>query len=175
MDNDKTDKNTSHHHWGEPLAYLRFVSRLRPLAYTSEFGEGFRNVFPKLVVPAYLLSGTYVIADIGHNSYIHYKRNDMLATKYQILDSSLWHTSASMVLPSLTVHQVVKRTTQLCNKGMIPGKIKKFAPVVIGLGIIPFIIGPIDKGTDLMMDYLVRPFYPNEIKNSLILGHDSPI
>ena len=45
----------------------------------------------------------------------------------------------------------------------IPGKLGKAIPSLIGIASIPFIIHPIDNGTDYNLDKFVRPYYPVNI------------
>lgn len=74
-----------------------------------------------------------------------------------------WHTSASLVVPSITIHTFVNTVSKIpVFKTQIPGtkeKILKSVPSILGLGLIPFIIHPIDHGTDYVMDKFIRPFY----------------
>ena len=154
----------------------------RPLAYTSEVGEAFRPIIPRAIVnTAYAISIGYVLADTAFHTRSVYKKlyNDM---KYQHLnnderskqlaincvDKTVWHTFASMVLPALTVHTVVKFSGKSYSYGaskFIPhvinaAKYARVGSVGTGLLIIPFIIHPLDHLTDYVMDNtLLRKWY----------------
>lgn len=126
------------------IAYARFLRVLRPLAYANEFGDSFRNLFPKLVKPSYFLSFGYIGMDIWHQ--VEKEKENKLKVG---VDSAIWHSIASITLPTFTIHSIVKLTNKVSNK-------KWMAPV-LGLASIPLIVGPIDHGTDNLMDGYIRP------------------
>lgn len=158
------------------LAYTRNVVSLlkkavsfRPLAYTSEVGEAFRPIIPNwLVKSGYGLSIGYVIGDIclkvhelkneNENKEIMYNKMKMKA-----IDLSIWHTFASIILPAVTIHTIVKSSTKSINfvakSVVLPKFIPMVVPTIIGLCSIPFIIHPLDDVTDYMMDNSVRKLY----------------
>lgn len=102
------------------MAYIRLVIRrivnFRPVAYMSEVGEAVRPIVPKPVVwLGYGLSFGYVFADIG------LKLHDMKDEKQEMIlwkgiDLSLWHMSASIVVPAITIHTIVSGVTKIQNK-----------------------------------------------------------
>ena len=47
---------------------------VRYLGYTNEIGESFRYVFPKFVIPSYIISFGYVFADSRDKSIRTYKK-----------------------------------------------------------------------------------------------------
>ena len=78
----------------------------RPLAYASEVGESLRKIFPRLVTPLYALSIGYVFADIGIKYYsVKHKSSEFV--KMYILDLSLWHLGASLILPAVVINRYV--------------------------------------------------------------------
>lgn len=129
------------------FAYGRFIRMLRPLAYTNEFGESFRHIFPKLIAPAYIISFGYIGLDIA-NKVINTKPERRITTAF---DNILWHGIASIAVPSFTIHSIVKITRKFSTK--------RIMPPVLGLAAIPFIVIPIDHGTDYLMDNYIRPYY----------------
>lgn len=156
----------------------KIMAALRPLAYVSEVGESFRSKIPSFAVKgAYALSIGYVGVDtIVHTINVNSKllhnpditieeRQKRVAINFA--DKAVWHTCASMVLPALTIHTIVKYS----NKGFLYGlpkmmpSIKNLVPksswaaVFVGLGSIPFIIHPLDHLTDYVMDNTVRKLY----------------
>jgi len=159
---------------GQYLAYFRnigsvlrnlFVTSARPLAYTSEVGESFRPLIPNWSVRTlYGISIGYVLVDTGIKTY------DVkhLGQKQMIIkggDTLLWHTFASMILPAVTIHTIVKSSSTVLTRfntlNRFP-KVGKFLPTIIGLGSIPFIIHPLDHITDFVMDKTIRPLYKNK-------------
>lgn len=150
-----TNAATPHHsdkfEW---LAYARFVRYVRPLAYSNEVGEAFRNTFPKLLKPAYVIAFGYIATDIAVTVAEAKPENRMLT----LFDQSLWHSIASVVWPGVTVHQTVKFSTKMVQN-VSNVHVKRILPVALGLGIIPLIVHPIDHYTDILMDNTVRKMY----------------
>lgn len=149
------------------LILKRFVN-FRPAAYTSEVGEAVRPIVPKPVIwLGYGLSFGYVFADIGLKLHdIKDKPNDEIFWKG--IDLSLWHASASIVVPAITIHTIVESVTKIQNNlikrgKVLPPRFRAMFPSAIGLLSIFGIIHPIDKGTDYMLDNFIRPLYPVKI------------
>jgi len=172
MSSETEDKNNY-------LAYLRifslslkrgFLLHGRPLAYASEFGESMRPIAPKWFVNGmYGLSIGYVVADTAIKTY---EIRDQGSQKMLIKagDLSLWHTFASMILPAVSIHTIVKTSghglNNLSKMGYKFPRWGKFLPTAFGLASIPFIIHPLDHLTDYVMNQTIRKFYtiPQPIK-----------
>lgn len=154
----------------------------RPFAYTSEVGEAFRPVIPRFLVnTAYGVSIAYCFVDTGVklNNMKHEPHTEIMK---KACDMVVWHGFASMILPALTIHTVVKKSktfinyldnnnnTKMQTSKFV--KIKPFVPTAIGLSIIPFIIHPIDKSVDFVMNF-IRPFYwtPEQINTHKYKPH----
>lgn len=179
------------------VSYFRFAPRLmkaiRPLAYASEVGESFRHITPQFIKASYGLSFLYVFMDIGVKTGEVYLDKDLPEEKKKItmfctaFDKSLFHLSASIAVPAILIHQTVKRSGQGLNfvkdnqkfntylkssnstrtLGLLHHHRLKFVPVVLGLCTIPFIIGPIDHGTDWVLDNTTRKYcYDGYFKRS---------
>lgn len=165
----------------EVLAYLRpigtILPRLRFTTYSSEFGEGIRKMSsPKVVKFLYGVSFTYVGLDILCKTTKHLDvskenmakiPNNMIT--YQLADSITWHSLASFALPSLTIHQTVHQSHNLCKYFKASARTTRFLPAIIGIGVIPFIIHPIDHSVDYVYDNFIRKYYPQKIKENLIV------
>lgn len=162
-------------HTGESLAYFRVIAqmlpRIRLAAYASEFGESFRKAQPWLVKPLYGVSFLYVGTDIVAKTGMHLEKSQQDHVPYmktiQLADSTIWHATASFALPSLAVHQTVKRSTHLCQYFKAGFRTTRILPVALGLGLIPFIIHPIDHGVDYVFDNWIRTFYPSDVQKNL--------
>jgi fission process protein 1 len=74
------------------------------------------------------------------------------------LDQIAWHGIASLAVPGLLVHQTV-HFSRKAVKNVANIHIRRILPVALGLGIIPFIVHPIDHYTDLLMDNTLRKLY----------------
>lgn len=165
--NNNDEKLPKHNHSAELLAYGRYIRLARPLAYSNEVAESFRHILPKLITPMYVVSFGYIGADISHKMALqYYKPKRDILMPYQLFDASLWHGTASMALPSLTIHTIVKQTKN-CQKWELTPRTIKFAPIILGLSSIPIIVKPIDHFVDWMMDKYVRVLYPKDIRNEI--------
>lgn len=136
-------------------------SPLRYLGYANELGESFRPLLPRLVVPSYALSFAYVAADTydkASKSYVETKetkRAGMLA-----LDTLVWQTLASILVPGFTINCVVRACTFGVKSWSAtrPTAVRWF-PTLAGLSVIPLIIHPIDHMVDYAMDRSIRRYY----------------
>lgn len=150
-------------------SFSKILSAQRFLAYSSEVGESFRPIIPSYALKSlYGLSIGYVLADIYEKSNnFHQEKKDKYNTMIYASDLTVWHTFASMVLPALTIHSVVKYSNKGLNKmpklNNYP-KVKLWGPVALGLASIPFIIHPIDHAIDYIMDNTIRKLYSDKIK-----------
>lgn len=142
-------------HDDQILSYSRFFRLIRPLAYSNEVGESFRHVYPKVIPYAYALSFGYVGLDIARN-VMNSKHK-----KQQFLDSTCFHLSASIVLPTATIYSISHISKQLCFS--LPNRYRIWLPVVTSLSSIPFIIHPIDNSTDRIMNKYIRPKIWNDL------------
>jgi hypothetical protein len=172
----KSDDNNEISHPFEGVAYIRFLPRLvkqlpRAMAYSNEIGESFRYVtHPWFVASTYVFAGIYIMGDtaikVGHQMGNDMKFNKM--AQYQLIDTSLFHIFASMVIPSVTIHTAVKMTKTICNSMNTSYRTSRIAPIVVGLGMIPLIVGPIDHSVEYLLDTYVRPLYPMDVSKMLI-------
>lgn len=127
----------------------------------NEVGEAFRYQFPKGVVPSYAVAMTYVTADMvdkARKAYI--KGGDAMVIAYTAADAFIWQTLASVVVPGVTIHQVVYWTRKAL-KANVPavsraGAVTTWVPTMLGLGVIPLIIRPIDHAIDFLLDNTTR-------------------
>ena len=127
----------------------------RPLAYASEVGESLRKVAPFLVKPLYGISIAYVLVDL----VVKTANLENKTKKYRsvfCLDLMIWHLGASLIIPAVIIHKIVHKSTKLMAKRNFPTKVITFAPAIIALSIIPFIVHPIDHAVDWMMDGTFR-------------------
>jgi fission process protein 1 len=154
---------------------------MRPMAYSSEVGESTKSLVPKFYYPLYGLTFGYIFADTavqvhdlhdnkkfiekyGHGTW----EMDMMLAK-KATDSLLWHSLASFALPGIAVHKIVKYSSKTLKyvkkefpKLAIQSRTIRFAPLIMGLLSIPFIIHPIDHATDFVLDNSVRKIYDSD-------------
>ena len=116
------------------------------------------------------MAGSYVLADTIYQgkketaSRIDYHRADVLNAA---VDSLLWQSLASVVVPGLVINKTVKATTwalQRRNLQKLPASFRRWGPSAVGLALIPFIVHPIDDAVDSSMNRFVRPFFQQGVK-----------
>ena len=148
------------------------TQKAKAAAYTSEVGESFRPVIhARLVKFLYGISIGYVIVDVAGRSYC-VSDQGRSKTSYFIFDTLLWHSLASLILPAVVIHSLVKYSGKGIKKITSNKKAVAWIPAIIALGSVPFIIHPIDVVTDLALDNLVRPLYVDKIaKEAEVLRH----
>lgn len=169
VDETKSDESKT---IARPIVYTSWFLRTIPkviasqryLAYASEVGESFRPIIRKYMVNfSYTASLIYVASDIGINTYDMFqakKPQNEIALK--TTDLMIWHGFASMILPALTIHSIVKYSGKGIDKFNVfnsHSKLKTWSPTLIALMCIPFIIHPIDHVTDFAMDNSIRKLY----------------
>jgi mitochondrial fission process protein 1 len=144
-----------------PATYMRQIGTLlragRLVSYSSEVGEAVRPIAPAWIVKfLWGFSFAYVGADLVHHGYV---RKDLEKDKLwkNVADRTLWHLSASIIVPAATIHTVVGASKKLLFKTRY-GRYAGLLSTSIGLGMIPFIVHPIDNGTDWVMDQTIRKY-----------------
>ncbi|BGP41336.1 hypothetical protein JCM10450v2_005379 [Rhodotorula kratochvilovae] len=163
--------------------YLGYLARLRPvlisssryLAYSSDVGESFRPVVaPRAVTAAYGLSWAYVTGDCGYEAYKAYNRAKEMAPDavasvvgLTFAKRAIFQATASMLLPSLTIHSIVKYSALAVKKwGVQNIRVRQWLPSALGLGFIPFLPAlfdePVEGYMDATFDRLERKLYPDE-------------
>ena len=182
--NSKEEPTTDKSEQSPPPSHNIFRdSALRYAGYANEIGESFRYQIPRLVVPTYVIAGTYVVADAistGHETWQNSTRqqgtNDGNSnnttvwqdTVYATADTLLWQTLASVVVPGATINLVVKASRfavhRINIRGspphiLLPVMVAKWLPTVIGIGSIPLIVQPIDHTIDYILDNSTRHWW----------------
>lgn len=137
---------------------------IRYLGYANEVGESFRPIFPRFVVPSYVLAFAYVGADTLHKSHTAYLKGKEAINVVTIgTDTLLWQTFASVLIPGKIINIITTNATRACNSKyftrLIPRHISRWCPTLFGLSCIPLIIEPIDRTVDFVMDRSIRTWY----------------
>uniref|UniRef100_A0A0B6Y8F5 Mitochondrial fission process protein 1 n=1 Tax=Arion vulgaris TaxID=1028688 RepID=A0A0B6Y8F5_9EUPU len=142
-------------------------SYFRYLGYANEVGESFRLLIPlSLVKLSYVVASCYVVADSVDKGYLMWKKPTLdQETKYRqtaiaTTDTLIWQGLASVAIPGFTINRICWMTNQILKKfRRLPTAIRSWSVVAVGLGSIPFIIKPIDRATDKLMDATFRQLY----------------
>jgi len=150
-------------------------SLLRYCGYANEVGESFRYQYPKFVAPSYALAFGYCLADSISAGYqeLYVKEdggNEGTSSKYDtrsnetraaiaFFDTLLWQSLASVAIPGGVINTIVRATRfTVARTAGLPLAVTTWAPTVMGLGSIPFIIHPIDECVDFALDNSTRKF-----------------
>ncbi|QPG77190.1 hypothetical protein FOA43_004597 [Brettanomyces nanus] len=183
-DKDSTSTDTA-------LRYSAYANRFRQIflaahryvAYTSDIGESFRRVaHPNLVRLGYGISWSYVLGDVGYETWRARLRqkgsyypglrpwdptppaNQDAASRYHGLDwkwvgvkRALFQSVASMLLPSFTIHLVVKYSAGIFKGSKYP-RLRAIGPVGCGLAVVPLLPYAFDKPVEQAVDYLFASF-----------------
>jgi hypothetical protein len=141
-------------------------SPLRYMGYANEVGESFRYQFPKFVVPSYVLSFGYCLADAAMSGRKAYNdaqnhgaaNNTHSSVAIATVDTLVWQSLASVLIPGATINTIVKssRWALASSPRPLPSPVVTWLPTAIGLGSIPLIIHPIDEGVDWFMEQTFR-------------------
>ncbi|CAJ0959006.1 unnamed protein product, partial [Mesorhabditis belari] len=140
---------------------------IRYLGYANEIGEAFRSMLPIIAVKAtYVIALGYATADALDKSRKEHKKTwpTVEERRKQVgiaaADTFLWQALASVAIPGFTINRVCYFTGELLKRSTrLPVSIQKWTTTFIGLGVIPFIVHPIDSAVEIGMDKTVRQFY----------------
>ena len=135
--------------------YIRFCG------YANEIGESFRLVAPVLYYPSYAVSTLYVLGDVQDKARKTYAKEKKITSTIvsTSVDCLIWQLSASVIVPGLTIKLAVNSSSYLLKKTVKNPFAVRWAPVALGLGLIPFIIHPIDNAVTYAMDSSLRRLY----------------
>ncbi|XP_071499773.1 mitochondrial fission process protein 1-like [Diadema antillarum] len=152
---------------------------VRYLGYANEVGESFRALIPKAAVWAtYAIASAYVLADARHKGQqaaeLQWKDESTRKQKvaHAVGDTILWQGLASVAIPGFTINRICKFSLfTLGRVSSLPEPVRKWTTTAIGLAVIPFIVKPIDKSVDYMMNNSVRRWYHIEPPEQKLVHH----
>lgn len=139
---------------------------VRYLGYANELGESFRLIAPWCVGPSYAISGLYVLGDTVSKARAAAAAPLLLDDGEQrpsvgatVVDTLLWQTCASVIVPGFTINRVVAATAFVVEKqaASMPVAARRWLPTAVGLACIPAVIHPIDSLVHWGMDCTIRP------------------
>ncbi|XP_023242385.1 mitochondrial fission process protein 1-like [Centruroides sculpturatus] len=146
---------------------------VRLLGYANEVGESFRAlIHVRLVHASYVVASGYVLMDtldkvkkvkkiIPPTDPTYNRRITSVA-----MDTLLWQSLASVMIPGFTINRICASSLYLFRKfSKLPINVQKWTTTAIGLGCIPFIVKPIDKFVDILMDNSVRAWFDTARKS----------
>uniref|UniRef100_A0A670ZPH3 Mitochondrial fission process protein 1 n=1 Tax=Pseudonaja textilis TaxID=8673 RepID=A0A670ZPH3_PSETE len=141
---------------------------VRYLGYANEVGESFRALVPVSVVWAsYGVATTYVTADAvdkGKKANPQEGGRAMQAA-VAMVDTFIWQGLASVAIPGFTINRICAGSLYLMGSlTRWPLPVRKWTTTAVGLTAIPFIIKPIDRSVDFLMDSSLRKLYKSNKK-----------
>ncbi|XP_053558183.1 mitochondrial fission process protein 1 [Bombina bombina] len=139
---------------------------VRYLGYANEVGESFRALVPKAVVWAsYGVATAYVTADAADKGRKAAKTHEEVPGRTShiavaVVDTFVWQALASVAIPGFTINRLCAASLYLMGRATRwPLPVRKWATTAIGLSAIPFIITPIDRSVDFLLDSSLRKLY----------------
>ncbi|KAJ8346903.1 hypothetical protein SKAU_G00283040 [Synaphobranchus kaupii] len=139
---------------------------VRFLGYANEVGEAFRALVPvSMVWASYAVATVYVSADAmdkGKKAAAEHGDNPGRTTRVAVavVDTFVWQALASVAIPGFTINRVCAASLYLLGRTTrLPLSVRKWTTTAIGLSTIPFIITPIDRSVDFLLDSSLRKVY----------------
>lgn len=137
---------------------------VRLLGYANEVGEAFRAlVTVKWVYASYGVASTYVLADTYDKAtkakkQLGDKEGAMVKVGVAAFDTLVWQALASVIIPGFTINRICAASlfslARIAPK--VPLNTRKWMTTAVGLGVIPFIVHPIDSLVHFGMDNTSR-------------------
>jgi len=134
---------------------------VRLLGYANEVGEAFRAlVHVRWVRASYGVASAYVLADTVDKATKMSKEPSSDTSKVAIaaFDTLVWQAFASVIVPGFLINRICAFSLIGLARTM-PGvaeSARKWAVTGLGLGVIPFIVHPIDSLVHNVMDNTTR-------------------
>merc|ERR1712210_438234 len=124
---------------------------LRYAGYANEVGEAFRALVSVTFVRAtYGVASAYVLADTADKATKMSKVKDSTTGKVALaaFDTLVWQALASVIVPGFTINRICAGSLFSLAKvaPKLPLNTRKWITTAVGLGVIPFIVHPIDSG-----------------------------
>ncbi|XP_013379647.1 mitochondrial fission process protein 1 [Lingula anatina] len=154
---------------------------VRYLGYANEVGEAFRSlVHVNLVRFSYVVASSYVIADAYNKGNIasekKWKDPSTKRTKvtHAVLDTLVWQGLASVAIPGFTINRICFVSNWILQRSLqkMPTPVRKWTVTGIGLAAIPFIIKPIDRTVDYLMNNSMRKWYHMDSEEEQLVHHE---
>ena len=137
---------------------------VRLLGYANEVGEAFRAlVNVKLVYASYGVASAYVLADTYDKAskakkLLGNKEGAMAKVGVAAFDTLLWQALASVIIPGFMINRICAASLYTLARAtpQLSLNARKWMTTGLGLGVIPFIVHPIDTMVHFGMDNTTR-------------------
>lgn len=91
---------------------------------------------------------------------------------WAVVDTFAWQSLASVIIPGFTINRACAICTYTLRKTTrLPDNVRKWTVTSIGLALIPFIIEPIDRTVDHLMERSLRQYYKNKDQIQEVVKH----
>ena len=130
-----------------------------------------------MVVPSYIVAFGYCFADAattGYDTWQDFPKQQSATnntgmsretkTALQTMDTLLWQSLASVMIPGAVINMVVKASRFAVARSpiVLAAAVKEWLPTVAGLGSVPAIIRPIDDAVDVLLDNTTRQWFSED-------------
>ena len=143
------------------------AANMRYTAYSSDFGEALRPVVPPILVKAsYGLAVSYVLGDVAYNGWKEAQPGAAETSHHggsvprAVTHALIFQVGASIGIPFLIIHTSVDFTKKYVRKLQRHGALRRWAPTVVGLGIIPALPVTVDPGCEYVIDHVFESLWP---------------
>ena len=130
---------------------------VRLLGYSNEVGEAFRAlVHVNWVRASYGLASAYVLADTYDKA--GKAEGGTKEKAVAAFDTVVWQALASVMIPGFMINRVCALSLFAMGRAIphVALNARKWATTAVGLGVIPFIVHPIDSAVHYGMDNTTR-------------------
>ncbi|XP_046840941.1 mitochondrial fission process protein 1-like [Xenia sp. Carnegie-2017] len=147
---------------GEEAVDLFRDTWMRYLGYANEIGEAFKSHIPKAsYLGCYLVASCYAFGDAISKTMAMKKTTENFSNEVRWRSSTeafvkalTWQSLASVAIPGFTINRICVATGIFlsCYVSHIPLAKRAWITTAVGLVAIPFIIKPIDRSVDFIME-----------------------
>lgn len=131
-----------------------YMKVMRPFSYASEVAVASKSIIKPWMYNG-LWGASFLYVGIDMAVTIHNRKDDDgFAIWCAGSERFIWHTMASLIFPAVAIHHIVSATNKVVNPYIITRlpRIGRYIPILVGIGSIPFIIHPLDK----LADYIIQ-------------------
>ena len=92
--------------------------------------------------------------------------------RWAIADTLVWQGLASVAIPGFTINRICALSHFILGKkSSLSLPVRKVVVTTIGLACIPFIIKPIDRSVDYLLEHTLRRWYNADVVLETVVHH----
>jgi len=138
-----------------PKYFNKAMKNIKHIKIVNNYGETVQLVFPKLEKPLFYL-GIFFISQEVYFNYILIKNRSRLHKTLFFIDTVLWHSLASFLIPSFIISSSIQYFVISCEKRIQNKNILKFISISFSIIWIYILMDPIDQFTNYFLDNTFR-------------------